>query len=159
MLFEGQKRPRAWPDLELLWYGKMVSWARVVPSPCVICHFGKREALIWGEDARAVQLHWLCFAGAPAVGTAELGDVCTGSVSCLRAQQQPGLHHSHSGGQPIFRQANPVLLSFVSRSAQTLFVRSASFVRQSFRVNVKLFSLPSCFKSLVTNGSVVLESS
>lgn len=51
MLFEGQKRPREWPDLELLWYGKMVSRARVVPSPCVLCRFGLREALAWGEDA------------------------------------------------------------------------------------------------------------
>lgn len=138
--------------------GKFSAGPEWYHSPCRVCHFGRREVLVWGEDARAVQWHWLCFAGAHPVGTAEPGHGCTGRVSCLLAQQQPGLHHTHSNGQPVFRQADP-LLSFVSRSAQTLFMRSASFVQQSFRVNIKPFSLPLCFNSLITNVSVVLGSS
>lgn len=157
MLFEGQKRHREWPDLKLLWYEKIFRWAKVIARPCGIFCFGMREVLVWGADAGAVQFHWLCFAGAHPVGTAGPGHGRSGCVSWPRAQQQP--HRPHSNGQLIFRKENPVLLSFVSRSAQALFMRSASFVRQSFRVSVKLFSLPSCFKSLITNVSVVLESS
>lgn len=126
-------------ETSLVWKNFQVGWSGTQPL------YGLPFWHDWGGDARAVQLQWLCFAGTHAVGTAEPGHVRTGSVSCLHAQQQPGLHHTHCNGQPAFRQANPVLLSFVSRCAQTLFRRSASFVRQSSRVNVRL-SLTSCFK-------------
>lgn len=132
MLFEGQKRPREWPDLELLWYGKIFIWAREYkPSPCTVFHFGMREVLVWG----AVTLSVLCWCSP--CGHSRTWEWLHWQRLC--AQQQPGLHHTPCNGQPVFRPANPLLLSFVSRSAQTLFRRSASFVWQSFRVNIKLF--------------------
>lgn len=119
MLFEGQKRQRmARSEISLLWKNFQVGQSGAQPLQDL--PFGMRELLVWGEDAGAVQFHWLCLAGSHPVGTAGPGHGCTDSVSCLRAQQQPGLHCPHCNGQLIFRQANPVLLSFVSRDLPPL---------------------------------------